>query len=1055
MATNISDIPNLENQISDLKKQEDQYKNTIEKSPSAIGGEGLPTAGDVDAQKNLLRIQKQRTSLEDARLRAKWYPKETGSNTQEDTSSPGMISYGLDYINRPLRGIVGATKHAVGQGSGTLWNDIATNIETDKNTFGDVLRTAGVNRGVSAPIGFALDVALDPINWLTAGTSALVPRLFVGAKKGIETGEGVMKGLGIAAKSGIMEDATTLARYTPYLKSSKAFEKLGTKSVQATKDWETLSGVTAAKVVSERGLAGIGKYQAGVGALIDSAIKEIPGADNFLKHFVYDPSEWVRQTRFLELVKKNLGYDVPMEDLATYVRQTANKEDTTAIRSKIITEGKAAISEVEVGKHPIEKSMGVSNIITKAETDQVSANLAAMAPRTAEKINGTTAGAIVKDHDEAYTLMHDTTRAFDTADQEATAARMASLGRAIDEANKTIGGNSFTLEDLSNIIKSNNPNITGLDWYDNFIKKTGDYVIKKDKATKEAVIRGRDVLNYYERALAWFKLSKVVLSPTSWVNAVAGNLLMHHMATGNINPLYLLRVKQVISARVGTKDAIYKLDELTNGISQAIKEDSAVFNATVGGQEFVGARNRSAAYKSVDEARRILGVTEKEMSNEQLLEKLNDLQKELKIQIKSEADKAALGLQEKQGGGTDIIRKKMLRGEAISVSDSTGMTGTEILGSEGAREMFENVARRALENPTMANRFVDYIMNTIPSGYESIDQSFKLATIIFATHDGYTINELRSLRNVIDIAPEILSEHVVKGQRLYRLPESKAVELASVMFLNYAAMPSAVRVLRNIPLLSSPFISFMYGMSLKTGQTLAYNPSAFNKVTSALNEFGGSASPMEKQAIYDDSIDPKTGQPRNKYYSYLQQPGMYRLPDLPFLNQNPIYLNLANMIPYYSLNMFGPTNTNYGDSWREKIAGGIQKSTLMSDPAGNAIFENFLLPMILGDVARPQGRFGQPLYPIDATMMEKAAYGTRNLAESFVPNAAALLGMLTPEEYAQYAPLYRWRAIAEASAGKNVLGISSKEPASSRSNREKLKALGIPVQSPVNLPYGQ
>lgn len=32
---------------------------------------------------------------------------------------------------------------------------------------------------------------------------------------------------------------------------------------------------------------------------------------------------------------------------------------------------------------------------------------------------------------------------------------------------------------------------------------------------------------------------------------------------------------------------------------------------------------------------------------------------------------------------------------------------------------------------------------------------------------------------------------------------------------------------------------------------------------------------------------------------------------LPFFQENPLYLNVANMIPYYSMNMFMPNERKY------------------------------------------------------------------------------------------------------------------------------------------------
>jgi hypothetical protein len=131
----------------------------------------------------------------------------------------------------------------------------------------------------------------------------------------------------------------------------------------------------------------------------------------------------------------------------------------------------------------------------------------------------------------------------------------------------------------------------------------------------------------------------------------------------------------------------------------------------------------------------------------------------------------------------------------------------------------------------------------------------------------------------------------------------------------------------------------------------------------------------------------------------------------------------------------------------------VQKSPLFKDPVGSTLFDYFIQPLILGEAIAPQGQFGQALYPIDAAASEKALYGARTLGEAFTPNIASYAGLLTPEAAADYVPSYRWRQLARAEAGKNQLGITSKEPALSRTVRTLFSASGIPIQSPVNTTF--
>ena len=160
------------------------------------------------------------------------------------------------------------------------------------------------------------------------------------------------------------------------------------------------------------------------------------------------------------------------------------------------------------------------------------------------------------------------------------------------------------------------------------------------------------------------------------------------------------------------------------------------------------------------------------------------------------------------------------------------------------------------------------------------------------------------------------------------------------------------------------------------------------------------------------------------------------------------------MLPYYSMNMFNPSEANFNsDALPPKLVEAVQRSPLMKDPFGSALFDFIIQPLILGEVAAPQGQFGQPLYPMDANIGEKGLYGLRTLSEAFTPNIAAYAGLVTPESMADFAPSYRWRQLARAKAGKNQIGIKTKEGKASRTLRTLLSATGIPVQAPMDLSF--
>lgn len=1058
MATLPSDIPNIEKEISNQQKQADIIQKKLESSSTALGGKGIPTSFDVKNQESLQRIQNTIQTLKNKKIDAQWYPPKDQNARDEQGSSPGIIGSTLDFISRPLYAVVGVTKHAVGQGSDSLYQDIADNMVRNKNTFGDVLKTAGAPKVVSAPLGFALDVMMDPINWVTAGTTALVPRLVGGITKGISTGEGAVRGLSIAAKSGLMEKANTIGRFTPFLKGTKAFAKFGEKALESTAAWEALSGQTAEKIVQEGGIVGLRNlgYHGSLMDITNKAAEFVPGGKKFLENWIYDPIDWVKSARMKDIWQQTLGPNVDIkavvaaynrgESIEPFLKEAAEK---TAAYAKTRSPSGAIAPH---GVFDIDLTPSISSV-----TDQDVERFTSAVSRAGLEEKVTNASEkIVAEVDDVASILKDPVN-FVSTDPVENAIR-------ITEQELTGGAGGITLEDIEKVIKSGEMDQTGIRWFDNMMKGIKNFNQKIDTNGNRVAGIGQKTMDWYERGMSIFRVSKVAASPTAWTNAIVGNLLMNHMSGGLSNEFLntLNLVRKAYTNKPGAAIALEKMMIAAGGeadiVRQFLRENVTATKGTFGSLDFLSA---NALAEKIFTVGRNEGLISSTTRLDDILNPTKEAIDEINVFKKAIEEKT------KMRAGTTAIKEAFSEaGKDIKDIDrGTGLLANELFSSNISAEMFKFVEDKARANPSnLAWQLINFTMNKMPSGYEKIDQVFKMATFIHATHNGYTLGQIKKLSNIVNIAPEeiALGKYVSKevgktGQNLYKLSPKTAIELANVQYLNYNAMPAAIRVLRNIPLLSSPFISFMYGMTLKTGQTLAYNPSAFNKVTFALNEFGGTKNPLEKKLIYDNTKDPVTGKPYNQFYGYLQQPGMFRLPDSigSFFEKYPVYANLTSMIPYYSLNMFAPTQTTYGDSFREKIAGTIQKSPLLKDPVGNAMFENLILPLILGEATTPQGQFGQQLYPVDANLFEKAAYAGRNFAEAFVPNIYSYAGLLTPEAVADYIPSYKWRKLSRAMAGKNVLGKETSEKASSRVTREVLGNMGVSIQAPVQTQFTQ
>ena len=1070
MATKPSDIPRIESQISDLNNRLGVAQSKLNSSPTAMGSSLQPTNTDIGNQTYLQSLQTQMQGLQDQRLKTKWYGTDAPAkaDTQDEVSSPGTIAKTLDFISRPLYAVVGGVKHFTGGGTGSLYQDVANNMVREKSTFGDVLASKNVPWGVSAPLGFALDVMLDPVNWATMGTGALIPKIASGAYKGIKTGEGLLGGMSAAGKAGLLEKTVKVGKYIPFVKGTEAFSALGKKAISSTEAWEKLSGITAESIVVNKNADLLGVFRKTTKNLFDKAIASSPKSQQLLEHFVYDPIDWVNQSRMKDILKSHLGDDSDIkgaigafskgESMEPFLKKTAE------ITEQVKNAGTKKVSNIFSANEDVSKILPSSE-----ETD---AFIGELRRNGLEEKFIDNAKKTVIDSDGAVSVANDTNGVFVTSDVFENTARLTNeslVNSAMDDMSKKLG-KEITLDDLQKIYDSGASNKTGVAWFDKTMKGISDYTIKIDRAGAEKTLNiGKETMKKYDQGMALFRVAKVASSPSSWVNAVAGNLIMTHMAGGNIGPNFLKRLAESRELYFNKKSVIgAKFDDLLMKAGGSFIKDGAVVGpdtirrglgeyktatrSSLGDINYIG--DKSVGKKGLQEyvseelsmKGRDLGVISGELNKDELAAAIADVQMELDGKVSKAYTDAIAKNADILSNKSSVANTRKTISEAGGLENvdkfdiGTGLVSQEMYSSNAASDMFSYISERVAKDPDNKTfKVLDFIYNKMPEGYEKVDQSFKMATFMTATVDGYSINELRKISKIIDINPEEIRKIVDKGEIRYALSAKNALELGNVMYLNYAAMPSAVKVLRNMPLLGSPFVSFMYGMTIKTGQTLVTNPAAFNKVGFAMSELGGQQNPLEKKAL------------TSPFYSFLNQQGMMRI---PFFEQNPVYVNMASMIPYYSLNMFNPTKTTYGGSVRDQLVQHLQDSPLMKDPVGSTLFDYFIQPLILDEATRPQGQFGQPLYPIDATMLEKTGYGARSLTEAVFPNILQYTGLLPGSEaIADYVPSYRWRQLSAAKQGKNQLGISSKEPEVQKVGRVVSSSLGIPIQTPVNTSF--
>jgi hypothetical protein len=163
------------------------------------------------------------------------------------------------------------------------------------------------------------------------------------------------------------------------------------------------------------------------------------------------------------------------------------------------------------------------------------------------------------------------------------------------------------------------------------------------------------------------------------------------------------------------------------------------------------------------------------------------------------------------------------------------------------------------------------------------------------------------------------------------------------------------------------------------------------------------------------------------------------------------------MIPYLTLNMFTPANRRYQDKYSDRIVGAIDKLPFFKGPVGGTMMDYFIIPTIASE-SRPLGQFGQPLYPTDASIYEKAQRMVyQGIIDPIVPGVVALAGKplsyVLPEEAIDFMPTYSLRKNIRAWRGESPIGKTTPESRESRGKRATSGILGFPVQTPVNFDY--
>lgn len=1077
--------PKLNERFASLSSQ-------LDSSPTAQTGQQMPSMNDIRTEQQLKKTLEQLNINQDKALRENWYGKADKTEKTDSAPPEGILNRIIGGLTAPLMAGVGALDYITGQSRGTSLGDaVNKNVSEDKRLLGDVLKGAGVPGVIAKPVGFVGDVVFDPLNIATAGTGGIIARMIAGGAKGAAKAglKGAVQGVRYGAESRAIEAAlmakqltlggTKLALKTASLPVA-AFNKftgkavknidaastakaaqgfLESRAVTATKKFDDIMGTNAIeRAIADDYTLGSHFYN-GLEKVVTEAGERVPVVrDFFKKYLTYDNAEWSRVARIKDALLQH-GTDAEMNAAAkSFVKsydEGASIDDAFAsaqAERKMTRADVTDVTEAPLKSSAFEDPTGAINM-SKDEVNKFTAALVNRPDIEADDLLNL--HKVAEDGQEAVRIASD-------ADPYITFDPLQNEFRLMYEATEGQETYSKFAESLRKMVRANEQANTGVEWWDNMRASVNEFkdIVKNKKSLSDPNISIKErvgqktaqFLDVYGAMMAAFKVLKVASSPRAWVNSVLGNLAMATVNGINVmDPLYSKSFRQALNTVTGKSSAELLLNELAevSDLIPMVKSNPSTFTATTGiAAEEIG---RVKQLKDLTDRFKKIGieggVLPASASNTEVLDAMEKIMRAAGEGVQAGDstmfDAASALARQSKRQMTTTNQRKVASIDAKTGEVSGGM-GTDLVSNEFydspiMNKFKKNLSDGAKEEGNYAAKLGNLIFNTMPDGYGKIDHVYKLTNVLYTSKYGVPENSLRQIARAVKLDAEDVEPIVTDGITRYRITSAaKAFELANETFLNYNAMPAAVKLIRQMPLVGAPFIAFTYGMYGKVIKGLVKNPAFFSKQSFALDEMSADASPTEKALLAMER------------YSYLNDPSMIKL---PFPGNSMIYVNAANVLPYLSLSMLQPSSRSFEEALPNSVVKAVDKSPLLKDPMGSLIFDYFVLPALLSEEA-PLGAFGQPLYPRDAGVAEKFLYGGRTALDAFMPGIAEpIVGTVAPTSIAPLLPGYTTRKTAEAKEGKTPLGIQTSEHPLSKWMRSIGSSVGIPVQTPVPHTY--
>ena len=527
--------------ISALQNQANSLSKSLSDSSTAYAPNTNPTNRDVSNDTSLASVNTKLDTLKSTALRNEWYGPTTTTNAGDvpadstsGNNSGGWMMSGFKALQRPMNAVAGAIQYGLGKGT---QSSLVGNVNNAMNTgldFGDILTQEGAPRAVQIPLGFALDVMMDPVNWATAGSEALIPRIGMGIVRGglekaaIEGGadvaesgiRGAVKAATTGLTSNVEKKAAIIMRYLPFAKNIPGYSDLATN-------------------IGEKAVAGAEKYDALVGSdVYDRLGKGIFGQPSGI---IGNTAEnLVRKIPSVDIMGKSTPTGDQIADFFKYSTQTSN--DVADLKDQVTN---------------LAKSKGI--ILVRDGNKAMFQNIddAVKAGQLPNLVKGSV--------DDAISNANDTLTSMRTP---------ISVTDSFTNAQKLLeaAGEDYNLQHLTTAYKEYVPGQIGVQWYDNAIAKlktmtvddalhghlgSGDLTAQVQSDADNLVktwnsydtykdlkpLKG--LLDAQQSLLSVYKVAKVPMNIGSHVTAQVGNFFMGAMmGLPMSDPEYILRVSR-------------------------------------------------------------------------------------------------------------------------------------------------------------------------------------------------------------------------------------------------------------------------------------------------------------------------------------------------------------------------------------------------------------------------------------------------------------------------------------------------------------------------------